>query len=92
MTEEKKKQKKPTALKRNFQSKKQNLLNRQYKSKINTSIKDFVKAIENKENKEVSIKKLNLLFSLADKAVKKNLFKKNKANRIKTKYSLMFNK
>jgi small subunit ribosomal protein S20 len=91
-TEEKKKEKRPTALKRILQSNRRNDANRQHRSKIKTAVKDYATAIEKKENKEVSQKKLNDLFSLLDKATKKNIFKKNKTDRIKSKYSLMFNK
>ncbi len=91
-TEEKKKVKRPTALKRILQSTRQNQLNRQHKSKIKTALKDYMDAIEKKENKDVSLKKLNLIFGLIDKAAKKNIFKKNKASRLKSKYSLMLNK
>lgn len=91
-TEEKKKEKRPTALKRILQSRRQNDVNRQHKSQIKTAIKDFTTSLENKENKEVSTKKLNALFCLLDKAVKNNIFKLNKSSRLKSKYSLMINK
>ncbi len=87
--EKKKKQKKPTAVKRILQSQKRNKRNTQFKSRAKTALKDFKKSIKNKEPKEIISKKLNLIYSLLDKAVKKKIFKKNKANRIKSKYSKM---
>lgn len=91
MTEEKKKQKKPTALKRTLQANKRNQKNNRQKSKVKSAIKNFTDAIEKKETKEILSKKLNLIFSLIDKAVKNNIFKKNKANRLKSKYFIKFN-
>ena len=81
---EKKKVKKPTALKRIIQSKKRNEQNSQLKSKTKTAIRNFNNSLEKKEPKEILTKKLSLLFSLIDKGVKKKIFKKNKAARMKS--------
>jgi small subunit ribosomal protein S20 len=88
MAEEKKKKKKPTALKRIIQSEKRKQINAQHKSKIKTAIKNFSISLEKKESKDILLKKLNLIYSLIDKAVKKKIYKKNKANRFKSKYML----
>ena len=85
--EKKKKQRKPTAVKRNLQSEKRNQKNKEFKSSAKTAIKDYKKAIEDKEAKEVISKKLNLVNSLMDKAVKKKIYKKNKVNRVKSQLS-----
>jgi len=85
--EKKKKQKKPTAIKRILQSDRRNQRNTQLKSRVKTALKDLKKSIEMKESKEIISKKMNLIYSLMDKAVKKKVFKKNKANRIKSRCS-----
>ncbi|NGX62836.1 MAG: 30S ribosomal protein S20 [Candidatus Anoxychlamydiales bacterium] len=85
--EKKKKEKKPTAVKRIFQSERRNQKNKEFKSSAKTAIKDYKKAIEDKETKEVIAKKLNLVNSLMDKAVKKKILKKNKVNRVKSQLS-----
>jgi small subunit ribosomal protein S20 len=69
------------------------LINRRYKSTIKTLIKNIkksLKVLSKEENKEViSEKQLliektkNLVFSYLDKAVKKQIFHKNKAARKK---------
>jgi small subunit ribosomal protein S20 len=82
------KEKRPTALKRILQSRKRNLRNRDMNSRVKTAIKDLSTAVEKKEDKASISEKLNLIFSLSDKAVKMNLFKKNKADRIKSKAAL----
>jgi len=92
MAEKTKKQKKPTALKRIKQSEKRNLRNRQIKSKIKTAINDLKTAISKKEELAIVSKKLNAIYSLSDKAVKKNIITKNKSNRIKSQYALKIQK
>ena len=67
------------------------LRNRLYKSSVRTSIKKFFKDLEvyktskNIEDKEQLQKKLSLVYSLIDKATKKNIFHKNAAARKKSK-------
>lgn len=85
--EKKKKEKKPTAIKRILQSEKRNKRNSQFKSRAKTALKDLKTSIETKESKEIILQKLNIIYSLMDKAVKKKVFKKNKANRIKSRCS-----
>ncbi|KPK33133.1 MAG: 30S ribosomal protein S20 [Chlamydiae bacterium SM23_39] len=86
--EEKKKIKKPTAKKRLIQSKKKCLINRSFKSKTKTAIKKFKKFILEKD-KDRSKNALKKIFSLLDKGVKKNIFKKNRAARIKSKITIL---
>ncbi len=76
----KEKTKRPTALKRDIQSAKSNLENRILKSRIGTAIRNF--------EKEATQEKWRFLQALLDKAAKKNLFKKNKVSRLKSKFSL----
>jgi small subunit ribosomal protein S20 len=85
MAEEKaKKQKKPTAIKRQLQDQKKRLLRRMFKSQVSTYIRKLKDGIKNKEGKEQLQEKLNKVYSLVDKGTKKKIFKKNKASRIKS--------
>ena len=69
------------------------LTNRFYKSSIRTSIKVFLKDLENykvsqsPEDKEKLQKALNLVYSLMDKGTKKNVLHKNTAARKKAQLS-----
>lgn len=87
MAEEKAKKKKPTALKRDIQNNKKQLRNKAHKSKIKTAMRSFATAIETKEKQEHLQEKINVAYSLIDKAVKKNIFQKNKAARVKSRLS-----
>ncbi len=76
------------------QNLKKRLINRRYKSTIKTLIKNIkknVKFLTKQENQELETEKKtlientkNLFFSFVDKAVKKNIFHKNKAARKKS--------
>lgn len=88
--EEKKKNSKkkvPTAKKRDIQNKKRRLLNKSFKSKTKTAISSFLKSPK-EQKKDI----LKTVFSLMDKGAKKGTFKKNKANRIKSKLHILLNK
>ena len=78
---EKKKTKLPTPLKRRKQDIKKALNNKIVKSKIHTARGKFTAQAEGSEGKK---ELLSTLFSLIDKAAKKGVFKKNKANRLKS--------
>ena len=84
--EKKKKQKRPTAKKRDIQNERKKIRNKSFKSKTKTIIKSFKELLKNKENPPKET--LNKIFSFMDKGVKKKIFKKNKANRVKSKLSL----
>ncbi|MBN2479880.1 MAG: 30S ribosomal protein S20 [Parachlamydiales bacterium] len=88
----KKKQKIPTAQKRITQSIKRQANNKTFKAKTKTALKSFLTSLETKEDAKNSSMKLSTIFSLVDKGVKKNIFKPNKANRIKAKYSKLLAK
>lgn len=87
MAEEKKenggKEKRPTASKRDLQSKRRNLRNRSFKSAVATAVRSFKESVAQKDVSGLKIK-LNTIYSLVDKGVKKGIFKLNKANRIKS--------
>ena len=84
-TEETKKAKvkRPTAIKRDLQNERNRLLNKAFRSKVSTAIKNF-NSSENTQAKE----KLGEIYSLMDKGVKKGIFKQNKANRLKSRMTL----
>lgn len=83
-----KKVKRPSALKRNLQSQKRRLANRSFKSSVLTAVRGFEVALSQKEEPSSLQKKLSEVYSLMDKGVKKGVYKRNKAARIKSRLSL----
>ena len=82
---EKKKVKCPTAEKRALQNQKCALRNKSFKSEMKTAIRHLETAVS--KNEAGSIKeKLNDVFSMLDKGVKKGSVKLNKAARLKSRY------
>jgi small subunit ribosomal protein S20 len=79
---ETKKIKRPTALKRDLQSSKRRLNNKMYKAQVRTAIRDFQDALSKDE--AATKEKLNDVYSLLDKCVKKGVYKLNKASRTKS--------
>jgi small subunit ribosomal protein S20 len=80
--EAKKKVKRPTAKKRDLQSKRKNLRNRTFKSSVSTAIRAYKEASA-KGDAASAKENLNKVYSLVDKGVKTRQFKLNKASRIK---------
>ncbi len=78
--EGKKRPKAPTAAKRHKQDVKKTLRNRMMKSKIKTARSSFAALASGESKTEAK----NALYSELDKAVKKGLFTKNKAARLKS--------
>lgn len=76
--------KKPSALKRNLQNQKNRLRNRSYRSEVLTAVRNLTTSITKKEPIEKATEKLNAVYSLMDKGVKKGVFKANKAARTKS--------
>jgi small subunit ribosomal protein S20 len=88
MAEEKKntKERKPSALKRDLQSEKRRLKNKTYKSTVTSLIKSFQSSLA--QNDAAATKaNLSKVCSLMDKGVKKGIYPKNKANRVKSNLS-----
>ncbi|MDR2540078.1 MAG: 30S ribosomal protein S20 [Chlamydiales bacterium] len=81
-----KKVKRPSAEKRNIQSKKRNLCNRALKARVNTASRSLTEALAQKDASSIQ-EKLNEVYSLMDKGVKKGVFKINKACRFKARLS-----
>lgn len=79
----KKKEKRPTALKRDLQNEKSRLRNKVYKSRVRTAIRALDDSIA-KGDQSVTIEKLNLVYSALDKCVQKGVYKRNKAARTKS--------
>lgn len=75
--------KKPTALKRDEQSIKRNLRNRSFRSKVTTAVRAFEETLSKKDGAAAKVK-LNDVYSLMDKGVKKGIYKLNKAGRVKS--------
>lgn len=87
MSEEKKSTfgpKRPQAEKRHIQSKKKRARNRSNKSMMSTAIRLLKKSDPSQDSSSL----LNKAFSLIDKACKKGVIKRNKANRIKSRISV----
>lgn len=80
--EEKKKTKRPTAQKRDIRNNKRRMLNKSFKSKVRTVMRSFEEALKGEDKDQVQ-STLNSVYSMMDKGVKKGIFKKNKAARIK---------
>ncbi len=84
--EQAKKSRTPTPLKRDAQSKRRNLRNRVYKSRIKTAVRHLDEAVKAGDNGGVK-ERLNEVYSLMDKGVKKGILKANAANRTKSRLS-----
>lgn len=80
-------QKRPSAEKRVITSKKRALINQSFKSKVRTIMKRFEVALKNGVEDTIS-SELQNVYSVADKAVKRGIFKPNKAARIKSRATL----
>jgi small subunit ribosomal protein S20 len=80
--EAEKKVKVPTALKRDLQNEKKRIRNRSFKATVRTVIRGYEEALKGADDEQ---KKLHLsnVFSALDKAAKRGVYSKNKANRSK---------
>lgn len=78
------KTKKPSALKRDLQNEKTRLRNRSYRASVLTSIRSLEGSLNQKEASEVVKTKLNAIYSLMDKGVKRGVYKPQKAARTKS--------
>lgn len=83
---QKKKLKAPTAQKRMIQDEKKYAQNKVFKSRIRTATRKFSDCLKEK-NLDGLAKDLGNIYAIVDKAVKKNIYKINKANRVKSKYA-----
>ncbi|WP_066481901.1 30S ribosomal protein S20 [Candidatus Chlamydia sanziniae] len=83
-------QKRPSAEKRIKTAQKRYLINHSLKSKVKTTIKKFEIALKIGESQAI-FNDLQSVYSVVDKAVKRGIFKENKASRIKSRASLKAN-
>ncbi|MBI3508746.1 MAG: 30S ribosomal protein S20 [Chlamydiia bacterium] len=79
--------KRPSAKKRDLQSEKNRLRNRSYRSSVLTAIRSLEQSIEKKEGKDAVQSKLNAIYGLMDRGVKKRVYKPQKAARTKARLS-----
>ena len=82
--EKKIKTKIPTAKKRELQNEKRRILNKSFRSKVNTVVKALTSAGSD------LAPKLNAVYSMMDKGVKKGVFTQNKASRFKSRITKRF--
>ncbi|MFT4551946.1 MAG: small subunit ribosomal protein S20 [Chlamydiales bacterium] len=85
--EEKKKVKRPTAIKRMIQNETRRLINKSFKSKVHSAVRRFDEALK-EGDKDVIGTSLNTVYSYMDKAVKRGIFKQNKVDRTKQRFSV----
>ncbi len=76
--------KKPSALKRDLQSEKRRVRNRSYRASVLTTVRSLEKSLLQKEAPEAIKTKLNEIYSLMDKGVKRGVYKPQKAARTKS--------
>lgn len=76
--------KKPSALKRDLQGEKRRLRNRSYRASVLTSIRALESSLSQKDSPEVAKTKLNAIYSMMDKGVKRGVYKPQKAARTKS--------
>lgn len=81
--EEKKKVKRPTALKRDLRAEKMRLINKSFKSHVRTTMRSFDEALTSKDKERIA-GALKEVFSVMDKGVKRGIYKTNKASRTKS--------
>ncbi len=86
------KTKRPSALKRDMQNEKRRLSNRSHRAQVLTAIRALSASVSSKDSTDVAQKKLNAIYSLMDKGVKRGVFKPNKAARTKSRLTARLNK
>ncbi len=81
--EKKQKTKRPTPIKRDLQNEKRRLINRSFKSTVRTVVRAFEGALESKDQTQIQ-ERLKAFYSAMDQGAKRGIFKKNKADRLKS--------
>lgn len=76
--------KRPSALKRDLQNEQRRLRNRSFRSSVSTAIRSLENAISQKEGAEKLKAKLQEIYSIVDKGVKRGVFKPQKGARTKS--------
>ncbi len=80
--EEKKKTKRPTAQKRDIRNSRRRQINKAFKSSARTTTRTFEEALKAGDKEQIQTS-LNALYSMMDKGVKRGIYKRNKAARVK---------
>ncbi|MCH9627748.1 MAG: hypothetical protein S4CHLAM2_13910 [Chlamydiales bacterium] len=82
--EEKKKAKtkRPTAQKRDIRNSKRRLINKAFKSRVRTAMRSLEDALKGDDKEQIQ-HALNTVYSMMDKGVKRGIYKRNKAARVK---------
>ena len=80
-----KKTKRPTALKRDIRNAKRRDINRQFKSKMRTTLRTFETSLTSSDSAKVQ-EDLKAVYSVLDKGVKRGLIKLNTAARTKARF------
>ena len=78
------KTKQPSALKRDLQSEKRRVRNKSYRASVLTSIRTLEGSLAQKEAPEAVKTKLNKIYSMMDKGVKRGVYNAKKASRTKS--------
>lgn len=86
-TKDEKNTRRPSALKRDLQSEKRRLVNRSFRASVLTAVRLLETALSKKESEADTKIKIQQIYSLMDKGVKKGVFKSNKAARTKSRLS-----
>lgn len=81
------KTKRPSALKRDLQNQKRRLRNRSFQASVLTAVRSLESSLNQKESPDAVKQKLNKIYSLMDKGVKKGIYKPQKAARTKSRLS-----
>jgi small subunit ribosomal protein S20 len=84
--------KKPSALKRDIQAQKNRARNRSHRAQVLTAIRTLSASLSTKEPADATKKKLDAIYSLMDKGVKRGVFKANKASRTKSRLTAQMNR
>lgn len=71
-------------MKRDLQSEKRRLRNRSYRASVLTAVRSLESSLSHKEGPEAIKSKLNALYSLMDKGVKRGVYNAQKAARTKS--------
>ena len=77
-----KKGKRPTAQKRMLQNEKRRLINKTFKTRVRSAMREFEESLTSNDPAVIE-EKLNNVYSFMDKGVKRNIFTSNKASRTK---------
>jgi len=76
--------KQASALKRDLQNEKNRLRNRSHKASVQTAVRSLRTSLSKKDTEETTKQKLDAIYSLMDKGVKRGVYKANKAARTKS--------